>query len=572
MLADNKLKRFHQLIDDFSYEELIWINGYLAGLAVNSNPLIGVKPNGSENKSASTKKISLVYGTETGNSKRVALQFAGIARKQGLNVKVTALDQYKLDDLKNENYLFIVISTQGDGEPPPQAKLFYDHLHQLSLPLPNLNYSVLALGDSSYPQFCKTGEDVDSRLDAMGSKRILPLQKCDVDYDQDAQQWFEQVLKFFQQQTGYDVETIPKVETTHQPRTKKFYEGNIKTNINLNDRGSNKQTYHIEIDGNGVVEYEAGDALGIIPLNKKILVDFIISLTGCDGNQIIETQRVEATIEQLLTRHLNICYLNAAVVKKYAIITGHQIPDNRYDLVDLVHEYPLRDASQITEVLNILSPIAPRLYSISSSPMAHGPEVVHLTVSRHSFRVKEEQRYGLCSGFLGELPVGTPIHFYIRRNRSFKLPLLDKDVIMIGPGTGIAPFRAFLAEREATGATGRNWLFFGDQHFTTDFLYQVEFQNLHSTGVLNKLSLAFSRDQADKIYVQHRILEQATELFQWMKGGGHVYICGTKYPNGKDIENAILQVIEQEGHLSQEEAKNHLKQMEQENRYMKDVY
>ncbi|MEO7907137.1 MAG: flavodoxin domain-containing protein, partial [Saprospiraceae bacterium] len=526
MIADNKLKRFHQLIDDFSNEELIWINGYLAGLVANSNPLDGVKPNGRASKSVSTKKITLVYGTETGNSKRLALQFFGMARKQGLNVKVTALDQYKPDDLKNENYFFIVISTQGDGEPPPQAKIFYDHLHQLSLPLPNLNYSVLALGDSSYPHFCKTGEDVDSRLGALGSSRILPLLKCDVDYDEDAQQWFEQVLSVLRQRTSEEIETIPKVETTHQPRTKKFYEGNIKTNINLNDRGSSKQTYHIEIEGNEPIEYEAGDALGIIPHNRKSMVDFIISLTGCDGNQIIETQRVKATIEQLLTRHLNICYLNSTIVKKYATITGHQIPDNRIDLVDLVHTYPLRETSQIIEVLNILSPIAPRLYSISSSPRAHGHDVVHLTVSRHSFRVKEEQRYGLCSDFLGELPVGTPIHFYIRRNRSFKLPSPDKDVIMIGPGTGIAPFRAFLAEREATGAPGRNWLFFGDQHFTTDFLYQVELQNLYSTGVLSKLSLAFSRDQADKIYVQHRILQQATELFNWIEGGGHVYVCG----------------------------------------------
>jgi sulfite reductase (NADPH) flavoprotein alpha-component len=240
--------------------------------------------------------------------------------------------------------------------------------------------------------------------------------------------------------------------------------------------------------------------------------------------------------------------------------------------VDLLRIYPLKNPAQFAEVIKILSPIAPRLYSISSSPAAHGVNEVHLTVSRHSFRVKEEQRFGLCSDFLGELPVGTIVNFYIHKNRSFRLPAADKDIIMIGPGTGVAPFRAFLAERDATGATGKNWFFFGEQHFTTDFLYQSEMQTFFSTGVLSKISLAFSRDQSEKIYVQHRIQQHAKELFQWIMGGATIYISGTKDPNSRDIENSLLQVFEEQGQLSKDEAKKFLKLLESENRYEKDVY
>ncbi|MDP4263729.1 MAG: sulfite reductase, partial [Bacteroidota bacterium] len=231
-----------------------------------------------------------------------------------------------------------------------------------------------------------------------------------------------------------------------------------------------------------------------------------------------------------------------------------------------------KDPSQFTEVIRILSPIAPRLYSISSSPAAQGNNEIHLTVSRNSFRVKEEQRFGLCSDFLGDLPVDSIVTFYIHKNRSFRLPAPDKDVIMIGPGTGIAPFRAFLAERDAAGAAGKNWFFFGEQHFTTDFLYQTEMQNYLQTGVLNKIDLAFSRDQPEKVYVQHRMLEKANELYQWISNGAFLYVSGTKDPMSKDVENTLLQVIEEQGKKTKEEAKKYLDQLKEENRYHKDVY
>jgi sulfite reductase (NADPH) flavoprotein alpha-component len=571
MLGEGKLKQFHQLIEGFSNEELIWINGYLAGIVANGKTNGVTQHNGHSVKPVAVKKISLVFGTETGNSKRLATNLAAVAKKKGVNVRLTALDQYRMADLTSEEYFFVVISTQGEGDPPAPAKNFYDQIHQLPIQLANVKYSVLALGDTSYPLYCKTGEDIDTQLQKLGANRVVPLQKCDVDYEEDAQQWFEQVLNILEEPSIPGI-AEPVKPVAKKPAGKKYYDGIIQTNINLNDRGSNKQTFHIEIGTDENVEYGAGDAIAVIPVNKREIVEQILSLTRTDRNAVIETSKVKATTEELLIRHLNICYLLSSAVKKYAAIVQQEIPDVRIDLVDLLRIYPLKDAAQFTEVIKILSPIAPRLYSIASSPAAHGGKNIHLTVSRHSFRVKEEQRFGLCSDFLGEQPAGTPVNFYIHRNRSFKLPAADKNIILIGPGTGVAPFRSFLAERDATGAGGKNWFFFGEQHFATDFLYQAEMQNFFNTGVLTKISLAFSRDQQEKIYVQHRILEQAKELFEWIKDGAFVYISGTKDPNSKDIENVLLQVIEEQGQLSKEEARKYLKQLENEDRYEKDVY
>ncbi|RYY58124.1 MAG: sulfite reductase, partial [Chitinophagaceae bacterium] len=269
---------------------------------------------------------------------------------------------------------------------------------------------------------------------------------------------------------------------------------------------------------------------------------------------------------------VNICYLMGNTVKKYAAITGHAIPDVRMDLVDLLRIYPVAGPDQFREVIKILLPVAPRLYTVASSPASHGPNEVHITVARDHFLAQDEQRYGLCSEFLGDQPAGAPITFYVHREKNFKMPEPSKDMIMIGPGTGIAPFRSFLAERDATGAEGRNWLFFGERNFLTDFLYQSEIQAFVETGVLHKINLAFSRDQKHKIYVQDRMLANASELYEWMESGAHVYISGTKDPMSKDVEACLLKIIAQEGHLTPEEAVAYLEQMDKENRYQKDVY
>jgi sulfite reductase (NADPH) flavoprotein alpha-component len=573
MLGETRLKLLHELLEGYSQEELIWINGYLSGIVAqrNGNGSSVVREN--ESKATTVKKIHLLFGTETGNSKRLATQLAAAGKKKGVTVKLTDLSQYRIADLSKEEYFFVVISTQGEGEPPIPAKAFYDHIHAADLSLSGVKFSVLALGDTSYPLYCKTGEDVDARLAALGAKRVVPLQKCDVDYEEDAEAWFEKVLSVVESEKKISATAVVTTEAAPKKQTgKKYYTGKILANINLNDRGSNKRTYHIEIGTEEPVVYEPGDTIGIVPVNRQDVVDRIIQLTGIDPLVEIHAAKATAPVAELLTRHLNICYLLTATVKKYATIIGQEIPDTRMDLVDMLRIYPVKNAAQFEEVVKILMPISPRLYSVASSPAAHGENEVHITVARDRFLAQDEQRYGLCSEFLGDQPIGSLLTFYVHKDKNFKLPAADKDVIMIGPGTGVAPFRAFLAERDATGATGRNWFFFGEQHFTTDFLYQTEIQNYVQTGVLTRIDLAFSRDQQEKIYVQQRMKEKAKDLFEWIEAGASVFISGTKDPMSKDVETTLLQIISEEGNRSDEQAKQYLEQLKKEGRYEKDVY
>ncbi|HLP37494.1 diflavin oxidoreductase [Lacibacter sp.] len=572
MIGDLRLKKLHEFFEGYSKEELIWVNGYLSGLVSNGKVNGTADANGQDHKAVSTKKITLAFGTETGNSKKLATQLAAAGKKHGVNVKLTDLSQYRITDLPKEEFFFVVISTQGEGEPPIPAKKFYDYIHENELSLPNLKFSVLALGDTSYPMFCKTGEDVDARFKAFGAKEVVPIQKCDVDYEEDAQAWFTKVLQVVENQTAVAPAAAETAPVTKKPTGKKHYHGKILTNINLNDRGSKKATYHIEIGTDEPIAYEPGDTIGIVPNNRADVVDRILSLTGIAADKVIVTAKAEGKVKELLLHNLNICYLLTSTIKKYATLTQQEIPDTRMDLVDLLRIYPVKDADQFEDVVKILMPIAPRLYSVSSSPAAHGENEIHITVAKNAFLSQDEQRYGLCSEFLGDLPVGSSITFYVHKDKNFKLPAADKDVIMIGPGTGVAPFRSFLAERDATGASGRNWFFFGEQHFTTDFLYQTEMQNYVETGVLTNIDLAFSRDQQEKIYVQHRIKEKAAEFFQWIDGGASVYISGTKDPMSKDVEHTLLQVIQEHGKKTSEEAHQYLEQLKKEGRYEKDVY
>lgn len=569
MLGEIRLKKLHEFIDGYSKEELIWINGYLSGLVSGNGD---TRPASTQTSPATTvKKISLVYGTETGNAQRLATQLAAIAKKSGVSVKLSGLDQYRLSDLTREEYFIVVISTQGEGEPPIGAKKFYDHLHEQTLSLNGMKYAVLGLGDTAYPLYCKTGEDVDKQLEKFKANRLLPLQKCDVDYQDVAEQWFQLVLKTIQQEAIAQPQQL-KTTVPQKAQSRKYYNGTIINNINLNDRGSARQTYHIEIATAEQIDYEPGDTIGIVPRNRQEVVQRIISLAGIDGETVIETAKVTATLSELLTDHLNICYLMTNTIRKYAALVQQEIPDTRMDLVDLLRIYPVQSGEQFLEVIKILLPISPRLYSIASSPAAHGENEVHITVARTHFLAQDEQRFGLCSEFLGDQPLNSGITFYVHREKNFKLPAPEKDIIMIGPGTGIAPFRSFISHRDATGATGRNWLFFGEQHFISDFLYQVEVQQWVGSGVLNKVDLAFSRDQDEKVYVQHKMIEKGGELFEWIEKGGSVYISGIKDPMGKEVEATLLNIIAKHGGRSESEAKEYLEKLKKEKRFEKDLY
>lgn len=560
MLASLKMKVIEDLIATSTKEELIWINGYLSGILASPNA-----KNAIPDAKPGVNKITIAYGTETGSAKKLATNFAAKAKKTGLNVKLVNLEQYRMNDLPKEEYLLTVISTQGEGEPPAGAKKFYDHIHANGFQLNNLHYGVLALGDTSYPLFCKAGEDVDAQLNKLGGQRFVELEKCDTDYEEQASRWFDAAMHKLQT-AGTAV-----AATTAAPKKaagKKTYTGTVVTNQNLNDRGSQKQTNHVEISAEEV-DYQPGDSLGIIPENPLATVQAILSLTGSNGERVIRYKNEEHTLFDLLKKKLNIVYLPDRVVAKYASIVEQDIPATKMGLLDLLKIYSLQEG-QFENVISILEPIAPRLYSIASSPEAHNGEV-HLTVARDTFTVDGERKYGLCSDFICQFDLNETFPFYIHKNSQFKLPEDDKDIIMVGPGTGIAPFRSFLAQRDATGAAGRNWLFYGDQHFTTDFLYQTELQNWYETGVLTKINTAFSRDQKEKLYVQHRIAEHGAELWDWLQNGSYLYICGAKKMS-EDVEDTLRQVAQQQGKMSEEEATDYINQLKDDERLLKDVY
>lgn len=568
MLAEPKAKLLSELINNLSKEELIWVNGYLSGLVSLPGTEDIVQP--ALQTTAAHKKITIAYGTETGNAKKLATEFASKAKKNALPIKLISLDQYRLTDLAKEEYFITVISTQGEGEPPIAAQKFYDHIHNNGFKIPQLKYAVLALGDTSYPMFCKTGEDVDTQFQELGGNRIAPLQKCDLDYETEAHQWFDTIIKSLHSNETAAADTKPAVATeTKKPAGKKIYSGTILSNINLNATGSNKRTYHIEIAAEGV-EYISGDSIGIVPQNDPLVVEEIIALAQLDRNKTITWRNETATIEELLTSKINISFLLDKVIKQFAVISGNEMIGTRMDLVELLRQQPI-NASQFKELLGSLNPIAPRIYNIASSPATHEGEV-HITVLQEKFTINQKNKTGLCTLFLEDKKEGEAIRFFIQTNKRFRLPAADKDIIMIGPGTGIAPFRSFVAERDSLAATGRNWLFFGEENFTTDFLYQTEWQDWFATDTLTKISLAFTNDAEEPFLIHRKLYMQAAELFEWIQAGATLYLCGQKDPMSKEVEATLLTIIEEQGKLNKEDAAKYFEQLKDEGRYVKDVY
>ena len=568
MLAEHKLNLLTQFINTLTNEELIWVKGYLSGLV--ALPVARAQPITETTPVAAHKKITIAYGTETGNSKKLATEFASKAKKNAVPVKLVSLDQYRLADFTKEEYFITVISTQGEGEPPIAAQKFYDHIHNNGFKIPQLKYAVLALGDTSYPMFCKTGEDIDTQFQQLGGNRIAPLQKCDLDYEEEAHRWFDDVLE----SVTTSVTTQVTAKAVAAPETKKatgkkIYTGTILSSINLNATGSNKRTYHIEIASEGV-EYISGDSIGIVPENNLLIVEEIITLAKLDRHKKITWRNETSTIQELLTSKIGISFLLDKAIKQYAVISGKETGTARVNLIDLLRKYPI-NKSQFEELLSSLNPIAPRIYNIASSPATHQGEV-HITLLQEIFSVNEKEQTGLCTLFLEDKKEGDSFNFFIQTNKRFRLPADDKDIIMIGPGTGIAPFRSFVAERDSLGATGRNWLFFGEENFTTDFLYQTEWQNWFATDVLTKVSLAFTNDAEEKFLVHQKLYQQKIELFEWIQAGATIYVCGEKEPMSKEVEAILLTIFEEEGKFDKEDALQFFEQLKNEGRYVKDVY
>ncbi len=563
MLSDQKIKIFQELINGATSDELALMSKYLK----DSISKLGGQQ--TTTGSSGVKKITILFGTETGNSKKLATDFAAKAKKNGIIAKVFGTDQYRFSDLTKEEFLFTIISTHGEGDPPDAARKFYDYIHTETVDLKKLNYSVLALGDTSYPMFCKTGEDVDLQFEKLGGKRITPVQKCDVEYEEDAANWMGNALQYL---LGHTVtENITHAfSPSKKPAGKQIYTGTVLTNIVLNGQGSNKQTHHIELSVEGV-EYQCGDSVGIVPENPESVINEIISITKIDPDKKVKFKNEDISIFELLKNKINILFLTERMVKLYADTFQYEIPAGRMDLTELISLYPVKEVAKFEDLLTKLNAISPRLYTIASSPKAQEGEV-HLLVAKDIFHADGKEKFGLCSEYLSRLPENAGQKFFVQSNKRFRLPSPETDIIMIGPGTGIAAFRSFLAEREVTGATGRNWLFFGEQYFATDFLYQTEIQNWYETGVLNKVNVAFSRDQDEKIYVQHKMLEHGEAIYDWINTGARVYVCGQKHPMSEDVEKALVTILEQFGRKTIEEAKQYLEVMKDEGRFEKDVY
>ncbi|WP_288072334.1 flavodoxin domain-containing protein [Hydrotalea sp.] len=564
MLAAPKLKTIIDLVQSSSKEELIWINGYIAGIIqqdtteVATLPATNVKP-----------KLTIVYGTETGNAKQLATQFASLAKQKKCLVKLIGLDQYTPKDLEKESLLVVVISTQGDGEPPAAALSFYEYLHQIQINLNHLQYAVLGLGDSSYPLFCKTGEDVDMQLNRLGAKRIHELAKCDVDYEADANNWFNGLIeKLLTNNFPASNNAASKNVAIVSKTAKQTYSGLIDKKIVLNDKGSCKQTFHIEIAADSV-DYQPGDSIGVYPENPAHVVDEILHLLQVHPEKKFLYKDESYAIDTLLSKKLNILNLSEKIIKKYAALTEQDIPGTRMDLLDLLKIYPLKTQSQLEPFIALLQAQSPRLYTIASSPIAN-ENAIHLTINMERFYINEAEKNGLCSHYLSEMPLQSPIHFFVQKNKRFKLPQDDVPIIMIAHGTGIAPFRSFLLQRDNAGAEGKNWLIFEEDNFTTDFLYQTEIQDWYATGHIHQLHLCFQHNVMQPATLVEKLQHHAATFMQWIEQGAYVFVSGEKDFTGAKLDQAIIDMIATSGKYSNAVA--FFQQLKNEGRFVKEVY
>lgn len=575
--TEQQIQLLNELVPNLSAEQKTWLAGYLAATTQHgqtNQPAVIV-----EEVQAPIKTItaSILYGSQTGNAKNLATQFAEELKQNDVQVEVYSMADFPVKKLKKVDNLLIVTSTQGEGEAPDNAKTFYEFLHGARAPkLENLQYSVLGLGDTSYDLFCQTAIDFDTQLHKLGGVALVPRVDCDLDFQEDASNWFTAVQQALLQQSGVGATIAQKKvsstqEVTTYSRQNPYY-AEVLEKINLNMTGSNKETYHVELslEGSGI-SFTTGDSIGIYPKNNTARVQSLLEALAIDANDRVTIQQEELTIQEALTHRLEITVLTKPLLEKLGVSPLPEVAwrEGR-DLIDLVKSYDVKlDAQTLADTLRKLPP---RLYSIASSYDAN-PDEVHITVGLVRYDIEERHYEGVTSGWIAsELEIGDQIPIFIQENDHFRLPKDDEPIIMIGAGTGIAPFRAFIEQRDETGATGESWLFFGEQHFVTDFLYQVEWQRYLKEGTLTKMSVAFSRDQAEKIYVQHRIIEEAKTFYEWLEKGATIFICGDEKQMAKDVEAAILQVIQEQQNTTEHEARAYLERLTQEKRYLRDVY
>ena len=607
--TEGQATQINELLQTLTPEQKVWLSGYLvanqqltSGTSDTQGSQIGAVSKDTETMlqqneptiQPEKRAITLLYGSETGNAQGLAEIFEERLSNIGHNVTLKAMEEFKPKNLKNVEDLFIITSTQGEGDPPDNAAELHEFIHGRKAPkLEGVRFSVLALGDQTYEFFCQTGKDFDKKLEELGAERLYERVDCDVDYEEDAEKWMANVINTIDSAPeGTQSEQVVS-ESIKSAKEKKYskanpYQAEVLENINLNGRGSNKETRHIEflLDNFGE-EYEVGDCLVVLPQNDPALVELLMSTLGWDpGDQIqISEDGDTISLEEALTSYFEITKLTRPLLQNAAAYFDNEaledkVQDSEWiqnyiegrDFIDLLNDFPPEELEP-EDLYQILRKLPPREYSISSSYQSL-PDEVHITVGAVRYNTHGRDRSGVCSvQFAERIQPGDTVPIYLKRNPNFKFPKNgDTPVIMIGPGTGIAPFRAHMQEREEYGYKGNTWLFFGDQHFTTDFLYQTEWQEWLKDGFLEKMNVAFSRDTDQKVYVQHRIAEHSKEFNEWLEKGASIYICGDEKNMAKDVHQAIRNVLVKEQNLTEEDAESYLKQMKKDKRYQRDVY
>jgi len=599
-----------RLLPSLTPEQSIWLSGYLAaksdatpGASSAAGAVAPAAEAGQPAAAGDGLEVTVLYGSQTGNAAGLANEVTHRLQQQGLQVHLSCMSEFKARNLKKIERLLVLVSTHGEGDPPDNALQFCEFLAGKRAPkVDGLKYSVLALGDVTYDHFCKTGKDIDERLAELGGTRLADRVDCDVDYDEPAEAWMESVVSTLAGESRAAVAVAPSAapgqavagvvsaatdsETPRYGRTRPFM-AEVLDNVCLNGRGSDKETRHLEVSlEDSGLEFQPGDSLGVFPQNCPKLTEQVIREMRWNRDEMVTVGKEEVPLYEALRRHFEITVLSKPLLEKAAGFSKNGLQDlvqpekadelkaylDGRDLLDLARDFSL-SGTPAKDFVSILRKLPPRLYSLASSYRAN-PDEAHVTVVAVRFETHNRTRHGVCSVQCSErLEAGDKLPVYINVNPNFRMPEdPNTPMIMVGPGTGVAPFRAFLEEREESGAEGKNWLFFGDRRFRTDFLYQTDWQRWLKEGVLTRMHVAFSRDTNKKVYVQHRMLQNSRDLFEWLEEGAYFYVCGDEKQMAPDVHAALHEIVEQEGDMSPDRAEQYVADLMQQNRYQRDVY
>jgi sulfite reductase (NADPH) flavoprotein alpha-component len=590
--TEDQRQNLSNLLAAFNPMQAGWLSGFLAGSFQGAAAAVGQTAPRDQ-----PVPVTVLYGSESGNCEELAAEDFKALRGLGYEPRLLNMADTNVGILQETKNLLVIVSTWGDGDPPDSAARFHTALMAESAPrLKHLRFAVCALGDTSYEKFCQCGKDFDRRLAELGGRRLTERMDCDVDYEGSHAQWFATLVGELDRFRGELATASPAAAAlfpSQQPAIayskKNPFPAPLLRKFVLNGRGSDKETWHLEfgLGGSGFT-HEPGDALGVVPRNAPDTLEALLAAGGFDPNRVVRIKDREIAFGDALAWHLDITHLTSTVAAKFNALAGSEKlarllePGHKDELaaylegrqiIDLLEDFPLPGLAE-QDFATALRKLTPRLYSIASSAKTH-PDEVHVTVAAVRYQSHGKTRKGVASTFLADLAKvgGDPVGVFPHHNPNFRLPPAgETPLIMVGPGTGVAPFRAFIEERAATAATGKSWLFFGDQRYAYDFLYQLEWQEHLKTGALTRIDLAFSRDQRDKIYVQHRLLERAAELWAWLEEGAHFYVCGDGSRMAHDVHHALLQAIQRGGGLKPEAAEAYVADLKRARRYQRDVY